>query len=265
MIESTLNGKSSLEIFDNEDFLTSTIFGFLEYFSPAELWNLIFKYAVNIHKENIKDILIDEGLNSINNYKVKLYYWEYFDSYGEPDIVLELYSNEEKKKFLIIIEVKLWSPKSNSNEGDQLIRYLRLFNDHKFRERMYSSSMENIIIGLIYLTPRNSLREIKESIISSKNNIEDSKKLFALRWQEIYDILINIDSESYIYEKLAKFIGKIGLTPFYGFNSEINIDENICHDYKGYTGGLIFSGFKKTNLIGYDNLVKFYESEGDNR
>lgn len=262
MIESTLHGKSSLDIFDNEDFLTSTIFGFVQYFSPTELWNEIFKHSLNLHNESIKDNMESQGLKSLRNYKVKLYFWEYFDKYGEPDIILELHSIAEKKKFFIIIEIKLWSYKSNNSEEDQLIRYIDLLKDNKFKEKMFSNSVENINIGLIYLTPRNSKREIKESIKSSKNKNEDSKNLYGIRWQKIYDTLINFESDIDIYEKLGKFIEKIGLTPFYGFNSEFNIDAKIYNNYKGYTGGISFSGFKKNSLVSFDNIIEFYKSEG---
>ena len=259
MIESTLHGKSTKDLFDNEDILTSTFFGTLQFLQDTDFLNEILNNAISVDNITLNEKLDEMGLD-IRNYNINLYFWEKFYSYGEPDLILKLSSDEEKINIILIIEVKLWSLKSESkNYNDQLLNYLDLLESDDFQNQFLSDDYKDYKIGLIYLTPRSRIYEINDSLNSIKNNkkLNNYKtKLFGLRWQDFYDVLMmnKFKEKNKIYDNLAKFIKRIGLTPFNGFKNISDFNEIQVDEYVLYKRTQNFNGFNQTDLKFFTNV-----------
>jgi len=152
----------------------------------------------------------------------------------------------------LIIEVKLWSGKSGHREQDQLNRYLKILEDKNFLDDRGVNTNSFICPGLIYLTPRESKSDLAGSIECAEESLGAKKKLFAVRWQDIFLGATRVSSLDEIDEpfksmfgSVAKYLNRRGLIYFDGFTIEyidINIDKR---DMIFYSHESTFEGFSE--------------------
>ncbi len=254
MLEATIKGKTPESVLHIEDILTSTVFGYLQYFPVSPLWKAIFAECKTKDGVSLYETMLPHGINW-NQCELQMYFWPQF-SKGEPDLVVEISSGDTL--VYVIIEVKLWSLKSSHGKDDQLFRYYNLISSKEFKKRM-SGKRSYANLGVIYLTPRSSWQEIQESL-----DLHDKDfPLFNLRWQDLYTVLESghgiDDSFAMIQKKLTQYIFKVGLTPFDGFTTEIEIDYELDTKYPGYfSSSTTFNGFQHMDIAALSDF-RFYE------
>ena len=111
----------------------------------------------------------------------------------------------KKKDLLFVIEVKLYSDKSGTDEDDQLKRYYLSLHSSKNRSEYSNKRISNFkgeFVGIIYLKPFIQKEEIRDSIKElSKLNVESENNMFYLEWSNIVD---QIESCLRIYQDEAK-------------------------------------------------------------
>ena len=169
-----IKGKDIREARDHEDSLTSAVFGHLRYLPPGVFWPKLFGKAVNAarDKQNLSDVL-KERLKQCT--KMEIVFWEYYEVIGEPDMILKFYDHKNQTLITIVVEVKFHSGES----GNQLARYMKLVTNPPHGDKADY---------LIYLTPRESLYEINETISSHQclENVRD--RMFCLQWQDVLEV-----------------------------------------------------------------------------
>ncbi|PKM83772.1 MAG: hypothetical protein CVU88_01255 [Firmicutes bacterium HGW-Firmicutes-13] len=267
MLESTLSGKTPADLYNNEDLLTSTFFGLLQYFQLSHIWEDILKESRNINGKSIYDSLELERISISGSSYIKIHFWSKFDIFGEPDLIVEIKADGSDIKLFLVIEIKLWSLKSNLGDNDQLIKYLSLLKSPVFSKKMHSPECNNINLGVIYLTPRNSWKEIIESVNSTEQSEIARDMLYDLRWQTIYKILEKSNTKEHSFSdlqsKLMEFILKIGLAPFDGFSVSLDVDDDILAAYPGYLSPASFLGFTFRDVDEFQVVYNFYKGRGE--
>jgi hypothetical protein len=167
----------------------------------------------------------------------------------------------------VIVEAKLYSGKSGTGEDDQLVRYLRLL---AHLEDMDLGAAKRDIRFLVYLTPRDSTREIKESLdfIRAENDPQNfQNRIFSLQWQDILETAQRVagsaeDPTKMILTDVAKFLKQRKLEYFVGFDLAGNLDgiEGIDGAFYGskLSGGSVFTGMAR-----FQSLSWFAISSGE--
>jgi hypothetical protein len=181
-----IHGKSVPEARDAEDYLTSAVFGHLRYVPPHVFWPELFAAA---------GLVLPAGATLLG---VK--FWDRVGG-DEPDLILT-FEYADSPPLVVVVEVKLWSGKSGTGEDDQLVKYLR--------------GVPNAV--LVYLTPRDPLAELRESVRSGG----DAHRLYGLRWQTLHDIARRTADTApppcdLILRDVARFLRRMGLSGFDGW------------------------------------------------
>ena len=200
MLLAEIHGKSVAEARDAEDYLTSAVFGHLRYIPPAVFWPELFAAALAVDKRPLSQFLPAGGTH------LNVQFWPRTECGDEPDLILTL-TYPDGTTAELVIEVKLWSGKSGTDERDQLIRYLR--------------GVPNAV--LIYLTPGNPMAEIADSLGTTIARPGDAHRLFGLRWQSLQDIARQSAATApppydRILSDVAEFLACMGLSGFDGWH-----------------------------------------------
>jgi hypothetical protein len=224
MLLAEIHGKALEAARDCEDYLTSAVFGHLRYVPPGAFWSSLFAAARDVpgpgHIEtSLLDALAASGTDPARYERLEARFWRSHPTLGEPDLLL-LFSGGPQPPLALLVEAKLWSGKSGTEQWDQLVRYLGVLDD---LEAVGVSLPAGAGRYLVYLTPRESLAEVEDSLAWSNAPERDRARLFRLRWQ---DVLVAAGRSSAdatepartILADVAAFLGRLGLEYFEGFN-----------------------------------------------
>ena len=91
MLLAELHGHNSRELADDEDFLTSTVFGHLRYVRPQLFWESLFSKALGLDtgkRRTLSDSLKVRGCEFTRLTTVDVYFWPKHEAFGVPDLLL---------------------------------------------------------------------------------------------------------------------------------------------------------------------------------
>jgi hypothetical protein len=220
-----LHGKAIAEAQNNEDCLTSCVFGHLRYLPPSVFWEQFLSCAITApidgESRSLTDLLSEQRIYISQYSDLTVNNWPSHPKFGEPDLVL-LFSGGGMQPLVILVEAKLWSEKSGVAENDQLARYLRSSSDlGSFNPPLPISAN----VALVYLTPRESLSEVMETL-AMYDSIEARELLFRVQWQDVIDAAErSLSSEvdpirRLILNDVTDFLRRRGLEYFKGFSTD---------------------------------------------
>jgi hypothetical protein len=228
MIDAELHGKLRSELHDDEDLLTSAVFGTLQYVPPNVFWPMVLARAQTRNGMHIISRLTELGIEFAAYERMTAHFWPVHHKLGEPDLLL-VYSGGNQPSICFIIESKLWATKSGSNEQDQLNRYLLALEDSIWLAQVTGFHKKLTSIGLVYLTPRAAWSELSDSIRhgSAPSSAEDV--LFLLEWQDISETArqashVSLEPYRTMLGKVADFLECRGLSYFRGFDHHMEED-----------------------------------------
>jgi hypothetical protein len=259
MLVAEIHGHIERELANNEDYLTSTVFGHLRYIPPTVFWTEFFSRAAGVplqgHESTLLDSLTRAGVQLRDYETLDARFWPSFASFGTPDLVL-CFSGPESRSLICIIEAKLWSGKSGFGEHDQLLRYLRLLDrpENLFLP-LRSGELRSAFTALLYLTPRESLPELIETSNLCSDRPDLSARLFRAQWQDLAAAaetsFSTTDRRSgIILRDVAAFLRTRGLEHFRGYRRPA-LPIFAPTDGRFYES-LEFSGFSKVSLLSLD-------------
>jgi hypothetical protein len=224
-----IHGHSLAAAQDNEDYLTSAVFGHLRYIPPKYLWERLLGLARALpdgqaHKS--LDDLIRETGHSVSEYSsLEVFFWPTHQRRGEPDLLLS-FTGKDLRPITVVIEAKLLSGKSGGGDEDQLVRYLQILDElqdfHGFR------LPDGSLGALLYLTPRESTTEILDSLKLSANPKRDRTRIFRLQWQDFIQACDEPTGEPRIdmtLRDVQAFLKSRGLEYFEGFRRIASLPE----------------------------------------
>jgi hypothetical protein len=234
MLIAEIHGKRFPEAEDQEDWLTSAVFGHLRHIPPGVFWPDLFSRAHNTgeHRASLYSRICAAGVQLGNYSGLKILFWKYFEGYGEPDIILQ-FSGGTQAPLIVIVEVKLNSGKSGAGDNDQLKRYLELLDD---RAAFFPAwKVETGQRYLVYLTRNFSKMEIEESVDLSVDagKKDAAERLYGLQWQDVLECAeANGDPRS-LLEEVAEFLRRRGFEAFGGFKSRAPSFESASGAFYG--------------------------------
>jgi hypothetical protein len=209
----------------DEDYLTSAVFGHLRYVPPTVFWEDFLAATKGFPVQTcLSEELSKQGLRISQYSSLKIHFWPSHAEFGEPDLVL-CFSGSGLRPLVVLTEVKLWSGKSGEGEHDQLVKYVKLLSDlrHlKTNETLPGSPLT----ALLYLTPRESIGEIQDTLSLLETKPTDFLGIFRVQWQELLAMAIRtMPSEEgmarTILQDVQRFLRRRGLEYFRGFNEEL--------------------------------------------
>jgi hypothetical protein len=224
MLLAEVHSKGMEEARNHEDYLTSAVFGHLRYIPPGTFWDALFSRAIGLNsgqsqKRTLSQAVAEYG-RPIHAYdRLVAHFWPRHAASGEPDLLLS-FSAVDARSLLVLIEAKLWAGKSGAGEKDQLAKYLRLLDDLPgFGLDFPADSLS----FLVYLTPRNSLHELEESMSGPLSRPDDRLRVFRLRWQDIVSAVKvehqpAVEPQATILNDVTHFLRRLGLEYFDGFH-----------------------------------------------
>ena len=227
LIQAVLGGKS-LGYEYTEDILTSTVFGTIKYLR-SDIALIPFIESAFLYDEKrttLWEKLNSEGIELRCYREVEYVFWPWNQKFGEPDIIL-IFSNHAHglDDSLLVVEAKFKSPKSGTDENDQLARYFQAINcDIENFTKACVSRFKGKKGYIIYLTEAEAYSEIKASSNILENKYDDAKdKVFHLRWHHLYRILelmypFYSSFERLIVDDLMQCMEKLGLRDFSGIS-----------------------------------------------
>lgn len=182
MLVAEIHGKIVPEAQTSEDYLTSTVFGHLRYLSPDVFWGDLFCNALDcIEKAETLSMYLCNASISVSKYtRLNAYFWPKHASLGEPDLALR-FEGGDQQPLNVLIEAKLFAGKSGYGKNDQLDRYARIMDDFRTIGIGADASDHNV---LIYLTAKDSLAEINESLALPHAGLR-SERIFRMQWQDV--------------------------------------------------------------------------------
>jgi hypothetical protein len=94
MLLAEIHGKSLASVPDNEDYLTSTVFGHLRYLPPSVFWPELFAKVrglpdANGREPSLADFLARSGISPARSDSLTVRFWPAHSRYGEPDLLLQ--------------------------------------------------------------------------------------------------------------------------------------------------------------------------------
>jgi hypothetical protein len=222
MIEAELRGKVPSELQDDEDLLTSAVFGLLQYVPPSIFWPAVLMRAKSSKGKPFIKRCKELGADVSDYDKVNAYFWPGHKKFGEPDLLL-VFSGGDQRPLCFIIEAKLGANKSGREEQDQLNRYLTVIEDSRWLGKVTGSQAPVVLPGLIYLTPRAAWLELHDSIKHAPNHLAAQSKLFLLQWQDILEVAREVfpqvdEPQRSMLSHIADFLEHRGLAYFRGFS-----------------------------------------------
>jgi hypothetical protein len=266
-----VHGHGSRDLADNEDYLTSAVFGHLRYIRPALFWSALFSRAVGIpvngKEQPLLEFLKAECIEVSEFSRLDAYFWPSHEIFGTPDLIL-CFSAEGRAPLVVVCEAKLWAGKSGVDEHDQLLRYLKLLRSlESVRPRLNVLEHGKVTVALLYITPRDSLGEVLETAALCSQQPDLIKLLYRVQWQDVTDAADESQPQAdrldrLLLSDLSSFLKRRGLEYFRGFcpPSVLALDESEAHFY-GSTG--TFIGFESGNSGVSDPLSDhYYDSPG---
>jgi len=180
MLLAETHGKGRSEVEDDEDLLTSTVFGHLRYVPPPVFWGRFLAMAKGTGGRPLAEALrLSEG--GFAAYRQLIVdFWPRSLNNWEPDLILR-FMGDGLPVVILVVEVKLWSGKSGEGEDDQLGRYLLLLD--QIEKDCGSGILART--ALIYLTPRDACAEIERTLQAVQDRSRYEGRLFRLQWQDV--------------------------------------------------------------------------------
>ncbi len=262
-----LSGKGRRDLENDEDMLTSTVFGILKYLPLSVFWETFLTRARSATDISFVDRCAESGVNLHAYADVTIHPWPVCEGLGEPDLVIIL-SGRGQSPVCFIIEAKLWSGKSGTGEEDQLVRYLRILENESWLSRVAGIRESCVRPGVIYLCARAAWADIRGSIEAAPNPRSAEQSLFLVQWQDVLDVARQAVQDaphpySLMLEDLAGFLSHRELSYFDGF-SEPEIPESLESDVQFYAANMKpFSGFATVDLsVTLQHDAKFYGGRG---
>lgn len=221
MLVAEIHGKVVSEAQSSEDYLTSAVFGHLRYIPPCVFWEPLFAKSVGLTggEPSLVDALAECGLSLSAYSALHVKFWPKHTTLGEPDMLLQ-FTASGLPTLQILVEVKLEATKSGLGEHDQLARYLRLLGD---LQRLGVAVSDYDRRYVVYLTPRDSLTEVKESLRTLGNDPIHRQRLFRVQWQDVLEVAreesrcANPQAARMLAE-VAEFLHRRGLEYFDGYH-----------------------------------------------
>lgn len=222
MIEAELCGKVSRALQDDEDLLTSAVFGLLQYIPPGTFWPVVLTRAKSSEDKSFLERCKELGVHIASYEKVGVYFWPVHQEYGVPDLLL-VFSGGEQPPTCFITEAKLWASKSGREQQDQLNRYLDALKDSEWLNKVTGFRGTVALPGLIYLTPRAAWLELYDSIEHAPDYLVAESSLFLLQWQDILEMARQVfpqvdEPQRTMLSRIADFLEHRGLAYFHGFS-----------------------------------------------
>jgi hypothetical protein len=253
MLLAEIRGKQESGIRDSEDYLTSTVFGHLRYVTPGPFWQSLLSRARTLAIDGIERSLTEivGTAHQVPRYtKINISFWPKCPGLGEPELALCL-TGGVQQPLVILIEVKLWSPKSGEGEHDQLKRYLQIADEVN---RLTPAVPSDALVLVVYLTPRDASREIQESLQEYGDTPESRRRLFRLQWQDMIDAIgdaLELESEHsrLILSDVRDFLRAQGLEYFHGFRKSVGIESLKKHGGSFYGETMRFRGFRSVSSV----------------
>jgi len=220
MLIAEIHGKRFPEAEDQEDWLTSAVFGHLRQIPPGVFWPDLFSraHSTGEHRASLYSRISAAGVQLGNYSDLTILFWKYCEGYGEPDLILQ-FSGGTQAPLIVIVEVKLNSGKSGVGDDDQLKRYLELLDDRAVFSPAWK--LETGQRYLVYLTRNFSKMEMEKSVeLSVEAGKKDAaERLYGLQWQDVLECAeANGEPRSLLYE-VAEFLRRRGFEAFGGFKS----------------------------------------------
>jgi len=230
-----------------EDVLTSSVFGLLRYL-PLESWLPPLAARVRTGPEFA---VAPEWLDLEDIVRCDIKLWQRRSPFGEPDVVMHLFDAQEKLRHLVLIEVKLYSPKSGSayrvepaadaepdgdDEGeelagidrDQLARYwlFACSELQRLRAAGAGDASKPPSASLIYLTahataPVDEL-EVSEAAAAKVQGAEQPVRLGWLSWFDVWQVAYDGGQRGQgplPIRDIEKLLGHKGFRRFVGFQA----------------------------------------------
>ena len=238
MLLAELFGKGREDLENDEDLLTSTVFGVLRYLPPSIFWVDFLAKARSGRGTTFLDRCGQLGVDIGGYSKVDIYPWRTCEDLGEPDLVV-VFSGNGITPLCFLIESKLSSGKSWKGDEDQLTRYLRILQNARWLAKTTGIRGTMIRPGLVYLCARAAWSDIVESIDAAPDRAAAEQALFLVQWQDLLNAAREAGSsatypDSQILGDVATFLEHRGLAYFRGF-SEPKIPESVVSDARFYT------------------------------
>ena len=266
MIEAELHGKTSSELQNVEDLLTSAVFGLLQYMPPKVFWPVILTRAESCKGKPFVERCKELGAHIPSYEKVDVHFWPVHQEFGEPDLLL-VFSNSNQLPLCFIIEAKLGAAKSGREQQDQLNRYLAALRDSEWLSRITGFHRPMVLPGLIYLTTSAAWSELHDSIEHAPDHLVAESTLFLLQWQDILEIARKIfphedEPQRKMLRKIAAFLEHRDLEYFHGF-THLSLDDDTTKEVHFYNPKkVVFSGFTEIPLETISLVeVDFYASK----
>lgn len=232
-----------------EDLLTSTVFGLLRYL-PLQAWLSALAGRVRpIEEKRGPRFPADASwLDTSAVVRCKLDLWRSRRPHGEPDVLLSLYDDKEQLRHLLLIEVKLYSPKSGTAkvvkstadadeeaeeqiveeeeqladiDKDQLVRYWRYLRDELAEEQAKRAgppaSTPPICASLVYLTAH--VTPPADELLVSLKAAGSDMRLGWLSWFDVWQVVHQIaaQEQSLPAQDLEALLSHKGFRCFVGF------------------------------------------------
>lgn len=216
MLLAEIYGKRCAEAEGNEDWLTSAVFGHLRSVRDGAFWNALFGRAHSGHDANLtlKNELDSSGVELGSLCDLDVWFWPSYDGYGEPDLLLRYNGKHANRPLLLIIEVKLYSGKSECGANDQLKRYYDLLQDKGALGPLLDGDP---VSALVYLTERYSAEELRESVRCSNQSLAP-RRMFSLQWQDVLEAAEEVKPDRYsLLGEVVRFLKVRGFERFRGF------------------------------------------------
>jgi hypothetical protein len=214
MLVAECRGKIRPEVQDDEDYLTSAIFGHLRYLPPSLFWPdlLLRTKGADSEETSLVSVLTAKAVSIRGYSRLDVEFWHACLPFGEPDMVLR-FSGSGLEPLIILVEVKLWSSKGSTEEHDQLENYLLLL------DKLAGAGPS----ALVYLTPRESIEEIEDTLKRMHDDGTYRRRIFRLKWQDILTVAREVSpsvsdvNAMRILADVAEFLHRRGLEYFEGF------------------------------------------------
>ena len=260
MLLAEIHGKYDPSVRDNEDYLTSSVFSHLRYVAPGPFWQELLSramtVAINGMEQSLCSIVGDNFVPGVYE-RLEVHFWPRAVGLGEPELAI-CFTGGKQEPLVLLVEVKLWSPKSGYGEHDQLMRYLRIAD---FIDLLKPAAPPNATAVVLYLTPRDSLIEVQDSLEQAGDTDRNRRRLFRLQWQDMIEAIDAIFlSESLFNQQILAdvrdFLRVRQLEYFRGFRTPVDVSQLEAGCGSFYSPQGIFDGFQRAPSLSKVAIVR---------